>query len=267
MFKRVLGFPLAHWRGRVGLGVTLLFTLLGLRLAIAWAGGIAALWLDAALYLWQVVGSWRALRRHQRDTPDFLVTVAAVAAILTTLPVFVLPQLDRISRDNLAPMVLPEPGPSGVTVAPDHILLAGPVGFEMFEGFKAALAARPELGTVVLASDGGRVYAARAIARLIRDNAMDTRVADTCASACTLLFIAGSRRSLGPGGRLGFHGYSNRGRLGFADAGEEEARDRATFLARGVDAAFVARMFRQPHDQMWFPERAVLQAAGILTEP
>lgn len=267
MFVRALTFPLAHWRGQIGLLPTLLFTLLGMRLAIAWAGGIRFPVLDLALYGWQVVGSWRALTRSQKDRPDFLVMVAGYAAILATVPVLVLPQLDRLSRSHLTPLAPMAPRPDGVAVMTDHILLAGPLSFDMFEGFRAAMAAHPDLTRVVLDSHGGRVYAARAMAGLIRDRGMHTQVRDICASACTLLFIAGARRSLAPGGRLGFHGYATKSRFRLTDKAEEEARDRATFLAHGVSADFVERMFQVPHDDMWFPERAQLEEAGILPLP
>jgi len=267
MISRVLTFPLSHWRGQIALLPTLVFTLLGLRLAIRWSGGINILALDILIYLWQVIGSWRALIGYQRDRPDFLVNVAGHAALLATIPVMILPQLDRIARDNLAPMTLRDRGPNGVEVMPDHILLVGPGSYDMFDGFKAALSSNPDLKRVELDSNGGRVYAARAIAKLVQNNGMHTSVGSLCASACTLIFIAGTQRSLAQDGRLGFHGYLTKSQIKFADETEEEAKDRARFLARGVSEEFVDQMFLVSPDDMWFPDRAQLELAGVLSSP
>ncbi len=267
MFIQAIAFPLAHWRGQIALMPTLVFSLLGLRLAIAWGGGVSFLLLDIAIYIWQVVGSWRALTRYQCDRPDFLVNVAGYGAMLATIPVLILPQLDRLARDNLAPMTLRDRGPNGVEVMPDHILLTGPVSYDMFDGFQGAISTNPDLKRVELNSNGGRVYAARAIAKLVQDNDLDTFVSGICASACTLVFIAGAHRTLAPEGKLGFHGYLTKSQIKFADETEEEAKDRATFLARGVSQDFVDQMFLVSPEDMWFPDQSQLEMAGVLSPP
>jgi hypothetical protein len=56
---------------------------------------------------------------------------------------------------------------------------------------------------IVLESPGGLVAAASYMAGMINAAGLTTIVSGDCASACTILFYAGSRRELS--GRLGFH--------------------------------------------------------------
>lgn len=75
--------------------------------------------------------------------------------------------------------------------------------------FLQRLAATPG-ATVVLSGPGGSVDAALAIGRLVRAQGLTTAVpagAD-CASACALIWMAGQRRLLGRGARIGFHAIS-----------------------------------------------------------
>lgn len=265
MLYRVLLFPIAHWRGEVALWPTLGLTLVGLRLLVAGFGGLGFFALDAGLFLWQVVGAWRALSRHQRDTPDFLGAIAGYTAIAICIPALVWPQLDSIAQ-KAAPQIKPEiPLDTGVTLRPGIVLLSGDMDYVMFDAFEAALADHSDLRAVVLDSHGGRVFAARAIARLIGENALDTHVDSICASACTLVFVAGQTRSLGPNGRLGFHGYANQSRVQIVNTSDEEARDRAAFLAHGISPEFVGKMFQAAPQDMWFPSPQELQAAGMVT--
>jgi hypothetical protein len=56
---------------------------------------------------------------------------------------------------------------------------------------------------IVLDSRGGLVGAGVYMAHMIRDARLTTIVRGECASACTIMFYAGTRRQLS--GRLGFH--------------------------------------------------------------
>jgi membrane-bound ClpP family serine protease len=60
---------------------------------------------------------------------------------------------------------------------------------------------------VFLESPGGNLGAAIKIGRLAQAKSVDIAVADraTCASACALLWLAGRRRYVGSGARIGFH--------------------------------------------------------------
>jgi hypothetical protein len=64
-----------------------------------------------------------------------------------------------------------------------------------------------ERAVIVLESPGGTIDPALAIGRAIRLKGFDTVVLDgaTCASACGLVWLAGSSRFMGENAKLGFH--------------------------------------------------------------
>lgn len=154
--------------------------------------------------------------------------------------------------------------------------------------FHALLKAHSEIGEVVLRSDGGNIYDALDIATIVTDYGLDTRVDSYCVSACTLIFLAGERRFLGLGGRLGFHGVSwarddmkdyyedRREAYGWMDefafaswTYEEGMRDvnrlLAFLAAEDIDLDFIVRAGFVHSDDMWFPTRQELLDYGIIT--
>ncbi|NJO36395.1 MAG: hypothetical protein HC871_00760 [Rhizobiales bacterium] len=52
--------------------------------------------------------------------------------------------------------------------------------------------------------------------------------------------------------------------IGFVDPLEEQEKDRAFLLGRGVSPEVVTRIFDTPHDKMWHPESERLLAAGVV---
>lgn len=267
MLSQIFRFPLAHWRGQIALLPTILLTLVGVRLAISGIGGIGFFTLDAGIFVWQVVGSLRALAKYQRDTPDLMISLVVYGAVVMSIPLLVWPELDRVAKTSMSIVTEPKGRPSGVVLVPTYAVLSGPIDFVMFDALEAALGAHPEIRRVVFDSDGGRVFAARSIARIIREHGVDTHVDGICASACTLAFIAGKSRSMAAAARIGFHRYADDGYGGIINTQEEEAKDRATFLAAGVSAEFAGRMFQADPQDMWFPDQGVLRDAGVLTRP
>ena len=186
-------------------------------------------------------------------------SICAMYCVLALLGVF--NSLARAYRSPPPPATAPTPLP----VADGVLHLKGPLDFDSFNAVQAALDATHEIHAITLSSNGGRIPAARGVARLIRENGLSTHVDDTCASACTLAFIAGHRRTIAPEARIGFHGYRLLSMIDTIDAAQEQARDAAGFIAQGVCADFVARAFDVPHDDMWFPAHGLLRAAGVVT--
>ncbi|MDQ7071172.1 MAG: hypothetical protein Q9M48_10620 [Rhodobacterales bacterium] len=265
MLSQIIGFPLAHWRGQIALLPTILFTLVGVRLLISAVGGIGFFTLDAGIFCWQAVGSLRAAARYQRDTPDLMISLATYAGVVICIPLLLWPQLDRVAQEKLSGVIEPEAASSGVILVPTYVVLSGPIDFVMFDALEAALAKHPQIRRVVFNSEGGRVFAARSIARIIRENGLDTHVDGICASACTVAFIAGGARSMAANARLGFHRYGDDGPGGIINTEVEETKDRSVFLATGVSADFAGKMYQAAPQDMWFPEPGVLRDAGVLT--
>lgn len=117
---------------------------------------------------------------------------------------------------------------------------------------------------IVLNSRGGRVFEARAVAKQIRERGSKTYVFEDCLSACTTAFIAGKRRYLAEGARLGFHGYRLQSVLPTIDVDEEQEKDLAFYRAQGVAPAWLDKIFSEPHESIWFPDQQELVGAGVV---
>ncbi|WP_241482256.1 COG3904 family protein [Leisingera sp. ANG-Vp] len=157
-----------------------------------------------------------------------------------------------------------------LTVSPDGQILVfeGEVTFGLTKRLTRILAESPGLQQFALTSPGGLIAEARGAAKLIRQHGLETEAAGLCASACTLIFAAGTRRRLGPDGALGFHSYALQFATGLPqiDLQQEQEKDRAFLLRQGVSPEFAARIFDAGHTELWRPERQELLAGGVLTE-
>ena len=195
----------------------------------------------------------------------FLKAIGLGAALVLTIPI-----LAAISgpfgQSETAPRQV-EPPPYTLTLSPDQsrIDLQGRIDFGVTRDLTALLEVEPGVRTLRLQSPGGRVAEARGLVKLVERFALATRAQGDCASACTLVFIAGLSRGLDPGARLGFHGYDLRSPVfGLIDPEAEMARDSAVFRKAGVDDAFMERARAVPHREMWFPTRHDLIGAGVI---
>lgn len=125
------------------------------------------------------------------------------------------------------------------------------------------------LQTVTLDSPGGNLYEARSFARRIQKRGLNTHVAKECSASCTLVFVAGTQRTLGPGAELGFHRYG----LDFeqllpnVQTTKEIPEDRKYLVGRGIDVRFLERVFTIDRGPIWYPTRTQLETAGVVTRP
>ena len=187
-----------------------------------------------------------------------------LAALLAGAPVAALGQTTGQTAERT------ESPPFSLTLSGDRsrVDLHGRIDFGITRELTALLEATPGVRTLRLQSPGGRVAEARGLVTVVKRFALATRARGDCASACTLVFIAGHSRGLDPGARLGFHGYNLRSPLfGLIDPVAEMARDSAVFHDAGVDAGFMERAMAVPHREMWFPTRHDLIGAGVIDPP
>jgi hypothetical protein len=140
-----------------------------------------------------------------------------------------------------------------------EIEISGGIKYGLDRDLRAALDAWPAVEVVHLDSPGGRLGEARKVFETIRERGLLTYVPHACSSACTIVFLAGRERLLGPSGALGFHAAF------FPGASPADDTQAAFLLSSGIDPAFVRRVIRTPNDDMWFPTPAELEAAGIVT--
>jgi hypothetical protein len=132
------------------------------------------------------------------------------------------------------------------------------------------LAASAPGAVVVLSGPGGSLLAALAIGKEIQERQLSTLVpADAeCASACSLIWLAGSRRMLAKGARIGFHAAS----LGRSDGSRVETHEfdgllRSYLNSLGFAADATATIVATHSAFVRWLDPIELRANGIPSEP
>lgn len=231
------------------------------------AGQLTGLLLLGLSLLCCAAGVWRAAARQRQRTLLAHAGRAAVALVGTGLVIGLgirhvgdqVLEMARIAtgRDPV-PAVHVSLGDGGRAM-----WLRGTLGAGSAERVRQALQDAPALQVIHLDSAGGRVFEAQAIAEEIRRRRLDTYADGLCASACTMLLLAGADRGAADGARIGFH------RPQFAGIDDERVVDAHPLLTAyrraGLGAAFLARVRATRADTMWYPPRSELQALRVLT--
>lgn len=225
----------------------------------------ALLWayigLDTIVLLWQLRVAQKTIRASGASGWSYLLALLAIIAIAMVGAA----GLNRLSElwMNSAPTIAAS---APFRIDGDTAYLDGPIDFDTYEAMQTTLSSDTPPATLELHSKGGRIGAARGIARLVREAGLNTHVTATCASACALVFAAGQVRTKTPEARIGFHGYRLNSNVVTVSAADEATRDRADLEARGISADFLIKAYETPHDDMWFPTTPELRAAGVLTD-
>lgn len=176
---------------------------------------------------------------------------------------------------------------SGMT--PDDTI--GDIAYEDIDALRSILERHDgRITTMRLTSDGGYIEAAYEMAAIITDYGLNTEVQGECASACAILFSAGAERVMNRGGRIGLHPSSwgmdsmrayyedVRADNGWTDEftfavwvyeeGQRDANKLIThFLSRGISADFAVKVVSVGMNGMWYPTRAEMEEAGLITPP
>ena len=285
-----------HWHGKLGLAWSFWINFVGLRTVLFIAQATAlpdkgedynAIWpfiiafilvFHVMLFVWQAVGVLRSAERYVSDTGSqasvwgaqisliagvFLTFSAGLEAWQTTIPVSKEENhMVRMDREHASKYKLVL-NPETKTVSID-----GSIELGITRNLGNLLTNNPGTRLAILNSDGGNIYEARGLAKLFRDNAISTRVENTCTSACTSAFIGGEIRSMSPQAKFGFHQYriDSAVRTINANPAEEQEKDKELFLQNGVSEAFVSRMFSAPSNDMWFPTADELLQSGFVHE-
>ncbi len=248
---------------RVVLSVVLSFIPAGLAV-------VPVLVFSGVLLIWQVVGGWRHAGRIMRETGDLATSITLYFGIGLAIILAAMQLVDRISEVYLVPVDLTNFQAKMLEIRQEGriIVIDGPLSYRENTALKATLKAFPNAQTVELDSNGGSVFAARALAFTIAVNGLATQVNGACFSACTLAFMAGEPRILGPNGQLGFHGYAfdNAMRVQTVDVGKQQDKDRVFFATRGLSTQFINRIFATPPSELWRPDRDELIGGGVIAD-
>ena len=146
-----------------------------------------------------------------------------------------------------------------------RIVVQGHITHDSDRLFSEVVQASPQLTVVQIESLGGYVNESMAMARLIRSQNLDTVTFNMCASACTLIFVAGRNRYIGPDALFGFH------RAGYAGMGSTERLDEADqhmasfYQSMGATSEIGQGTLATPHHSLWKPLQSELFAANYAT--
>ena len=280
---------LSHWRGEASLGVA--YWLNGLLLGYLLPAGVtfgfiflnplgnyprvndfAVLILTVAqlvLWVWVVVGIVRSANRHtDRGGKLFWANVARVLMGISVLGMGFSLHNRIFPEIRLLSSLAAGHDPFGVvdvqTSADGQIIsVDGTIGQGSLDKLQEVLAASPNATTVLLNSDGGREKEAESMSALIRKRQLNTSVEDHCLSACTLVFLGGSKRDVAEDAQLGFHQSTGLVKTDFEQQiAIQEMRQ--SYRALGVREWFIDRIVATPPDSMWYPTKDELKSAGVL---
>ena len=243
--------------------VTVFFWIVG-----AWSLGMI-------LVTWQLVGVFRSARRRRRErwsagrgafwAITAMIWVGLTATVnLSDLALEGTWQF-RISYE-IAFLGDPDIPDYEITIDEERgiITVSGGIKFGIAEAIEQAIAVTPDASVLVLDSPGGRMGAAELATDVVLRAGLRTHVEGSCASACTLVFAAGTERTIGPLASLGYHSATAGYRYEVEDP-LANSHMRAVMLDIGFDPSFVERVLEVPWWEIWEPTSNELMRAGVIT--
>ncbi len=264
-----------HWYGRAPYWLAIFINLLALRLLIGLIENPAQrvivlplIALSVIILVWQVTGAFRSSDRHYKHSGDSVLLWLAYLAIVMAVGMTVLHTLDlsagppaKITAESLRTRPMPDISADGT-----RIYLRGDLDFMHNKDLTILLSEDNKLTTVELESNGGLIYAARALAVNIEKYQLNTHVQNHCNSACSIAFMAGKQRTLNTTGKIGFHQYklTRQQPLQIESIKAEQMKDRDYFAARGINPVFLDKLYQSEHTDIWQPERKTLLEAGVI---
>ena len=220
--------------------------------------------------IWQIVGVWRSAELHvSRGGKSWWADLAKLVVIISLLRLISggidsgLPQtaelVSIIAGDNGVPSYTVRVLPGGTELEFRGGLRAG-----CAEDLERIAQAVPQAKVLQINSPGGRVSEAKKIMKLVRSRGLTTYASQQCASAATLILMAGKERVVAAGAKVGFHA----GRISGATAEMRTEMDRIfrmTMQEAGVSEDFIQHVLATPSTGMWYPSFAEMEQAGVVT--
>jgi len=221
-----------------------------------------------------VVGTWRSAQHEQArcqrvGMSNLWTLVAKIMIVLgavgtSSRVIHDVPRLGAHLRTALG-----EQAASPFTVMPQRdgraVLFSGGMNDGAADTLEAALRKAPQATAVVLRSEGGWLREGTLVADVIRRHHLRTYVEHSCASACTIAFLAGVDRAAAPGARIGFHRPRAVGADHDQTPGSTDSELWRAYTDAGLSDAFVRRVQGTPFEQMWFPTAQELLANHVVT--
>lgn len=290
MKSHLLNYIRQHWRGNLSLSqsfwvnLVVLFLALGLlerfifppyidnEIAVTAAVLVYFVVVKLIIYPWQVVGVLRSCDlRIKSDTGRLWASAAQVALVISLAATLVTTietyqSLQGFKQNLILKKITPpEPLYSLDLIKQNKLIhLRGPFEIGITNRVAELIELNPEITGIILDSVGGQIYEGRGLARLIRENRLQTYSLDKCLSSCTTAFVAGTIRTLGTNARLGFHQYKTYSVIPSINVEQEQLKDMAIFVKQGVSPEFLEKVFSHPPEEIWLPDIDELLSAGVV---
>ncbi len=239
------------------------------------------LWAAVAVTLWALVwnGAWivgavrtSARRVHEGVAPwlavaglvgNMLAALAMAFAVTTSLGTLLQGWWSLYVRGLDTVSITPVRADSGEVT---RLKIEGEMGVGSTRALMSALARHPQVRVLEITSPGGLLTEGHGMARVALQRTLNTQANGVCASACTLVFVAGERRLLAPQASLGFH-RSHRLGEGFSTGWSSVDHFVANFYRnRGVPEDFIQKALGTPGWDLWEPGHERLINSGVATD-
>lgn len=242
------------------------------QLAVSYSVAIFSIVVRLIIYPWQIVGVIRACDNAIDSNINRIWIIAAQAVVVMSIVATL--TLTFSSYQSLLEYKHSLLPPKSFEIAPKYTLdlvkqgtllhLRGPMQSGITRRVSEFLRQHPAVTGIILDSKGGKISASRGLAKIIRENKLDTYSLETCMSACTTAFAAGVHRALGTNAKLGFHQYQAFTVYPHFDIDQEQAKDIAWFKEYGISDSFLKKIFSQPPENMWWPDNQELLQANFV---
>lgn len=284
------GYIARHWRGELTLPVSFWVNNVALPLPVGFGIGAFAAWITvtgdylrggsiAVLVCWPLlvlfsiwcwVGAWRSATAHSETGGSSLwAGLAKLSIVFGVIGTAATTAFDFVPNIGEYLQMARGRDPIGnvtATLSPDgrKLVLDGPLGLGDGQRVRALVAKAPAVKTVELNSPGGRLKEGEDIAALVKQSSWNTRTTGACQSACTFIHMAGTKKQLMPGAKIGFHRASSGSMNPVHDrlANRELVR---IYREAGLPERFIERTLATPAWTMWHPSRDELVGAGLVS--
>lgn len=227
---------------------------------IWWCKGVHAMWLKSL-----------QTNRMIRAALLFLTAIQGVCWIATAW----IPEFARSAHEDWTQVWHPaatnaeswSQKPLQILVLPElqRISATGSFGWGSAKALEAAIKENPNIHLLEVESKGGYVHEADLIVNLIQKHGLNTLARGKCYSACTLIFLAGQRRYVGPEARFGFHQSGYKGRERDTEWRSSEYESALFFRGQGVRQDFMDTALNTSYYDLWRPHIYDVKTAGFAT--
>jgi hypothetical protein len=225
------------------------------------------------IYPWQVIGLWRSANNTTANTGrTFWPRFVKFLIIIGLLGSFSAEIQDKEFYKQLYydAFELSKAKNYDVSVKNNILIVNGDLDYGISDQVKKLLKSNESIKFVTLNSNGGLLYEANLLSKIILLNSLNTYTNKGCYSACTIAFIAGNKRYINKKARLGFHQYkiarpnARVDKLTLLSLLEDQQEDAKFFQKRGVGKHFTDRMYKFEADNMWYPSIFDLEYYGVV---